>query len=41
MKRYRHEREKEIMRAAVGLLENPAKILLLARKDETKKAVNY
>ncbi len=29
------------MREVVGLLEKPAKILLLARKNETKKAVNY
>lgn len=29
------------MREAVELLENPAKILPLKRKDETKKVVNY
>jgi hypothetical protein len=29
------------MREAVGLLEKPAKILPLARKNEIKKAVNY
>ncbi len=29
------------MREAVGLLENPAKILPLAYKGKTKKAVNY
>lgn len=29
------------MREAVGLLEKPAKILLLTRIRETKKAVNY
>lgn len=38
---HRYERGKEIMREAVGLLENPAKILPLARKSKTKKAVNY
>jgi hypothetical protein len=38
---HRHERGKEIMREAVGLLENPAKILPLARKGKTKKAVTY
>jgi hypothetical protein len=29
------------MREAVEILENPAKILPLARNEETKKAVNY
>lgn len=38
---HRYERGKEIMREAVGLLEKPAKILPLAHKEETKKAVNY
>jgi integrase len=38
---HRHERGKEIMREAVGLLEKPTKILPLARKSENKKAVNY
>ncbi len=37
---HRYERGKEIMREAVGLLEKPAKILPLARKNENKKAVN-
>jgi hypothetical protein len=38
---HRYERGKQIMREAVGLLENPPKILSLACLDETKKAVNY
>jgi integrase len=38
---HRYERGKEIMREAVEILENPAKILPLARNEETKKAVNY
>jgi len=38
---HRYERGKVIMREAVELLEKPAKILPLARKSETKKAVNY
>jgi hypothetical protein len=32
---------KEIMREAVEILENPVKILPLARIEETKKAVSY
>ncbi len=36
---HRYERGKEIMRQAVGLLEKPAKILPLAHKGKTNKAV--
>jgi integrase len=38
---HRYQRGTEIMREAVGLLENPAKILPLARKSENQKAVSY
>lgn len=38
---HRYERGKEIMRKAVELLEKPAKILPLARKNKNGNTVNY